>query len=257
MNPFNNQYRGSDIKAYYRNFYQQNKPLVYLMAASLAMLIIGKANFLDILFYVYLVYFGGYIIKQYLGNQKVISLFLVSGFSGFAILAILFPQLAISVVGVEIFAASAALGLLAAAATYVPNMEVILVLVGKVKIKWIAIALIGIDMLHLLHGLTIEVAHLGGIAYGAASMYLLRRGNFHFNNPLKGTLKKKGPYYKKTKTSKKEQQKTRTESDEAYHQRKNKEQAEIDAILDKIKNKGYSSLSKEEKQKLFEKSNRG
>jgi ABC-type amino acid transport substrate-binding protein len=47
---------------------------------------------------------------------------------------------------------------------------------------------------------------------------------------------------------------TRRESDEEYNVRQRKNQEEIDAILDKIRKSGYDSLTKEEKQKLFDQS---
>ena len=42
------------------------------------------------------------------------------------------------------------------------------------------------------------------------------------------------------------------EDDMDYNARKRKNQDEIDAILDKIRKSGYDSLTKEEKQKLFD-----
>ena len=44
------------------------------------------------------------------------------------------------------------------------------------------------------------------------------------------------------------------ETDEEYNARKRQNQEEIDAILDKIRKSGYDSLTKEEKQKLFDQS---
>lgn len=46
------------------------------------------------------------------------------------------------------------------------------------------------------------------------------------------------------------------ETDWDYNARKQKEQEEIDRILDKIRKSGYDSLTKEEKQRLFDQSNR-
>lgn len=46
------------------------------------------------------------------------------------------------------------------------------------------------------------------------------------------------------------------ETDWEYNQRRQREQAEIDAILDKIRRSGYDSLTREEKQKLFDFSKR-
>ena len=48
----------------------------------------------------------------------------------------------------------------------------------------------------------------------------------------------------------------RAETDAEFNRRKAKEQKEIDKILDKVKESGYSSLTKEEKEKLFSNSNK-
>lgn len=50
------------------------------------------------------------------------------------------------------------------------------------------------------------------------------------------------------------QQTQQPESDWDYNARKKKEQEEVDRILDKIRKNGYDSLSKDEKQKLFDSS---
>jgi hypothetical protein len=49
----------------------------------------------------------------------------------------------------------------------------------------------------------------------------------------------------------------RRETDEEYNVRQRQNQEEIDAILDKIRKSGYDSLTKEEKQKLFDQSRKG
>lgn len=45
---------------------------------------------------------------------------------------------------------------------------------------------------------------------------------------------------------------SRRETDWEYNKRKHTEQEEIDAILDKLKQSGYSSLSAEEKKETFQ-----
>ena len=257
----NNPYNNVDIKAYYRNFYYQNKLLVYLMVASLVLQLIAGSSFFDIIYYVYLIYFGGFILKQYLGEQKVLTTYIISGALGFVFVPLLFDNISgILLYGLGAFAASASLGLLVAAATYVPNMEVQLMLFGRVKIKWIALVLIGLDLMSIFSPTGhLRITHLGGIAYGFFSIMMTKQGGINFDNPFKGMFAKKGPYYKKNNqnyysnsTSSK-----RAESDEEYNNRKNNEQEEIDRILDKIKKKGYAHLSAEEKQKLFDKGNNG
>jgi hypothetical protein len=49
---------------------------------------------------------------------------------------------------------------------------------------------------------------------------------------------------------------TRRESDWDYNARRKAEQERMDEILDKIRRNGYESLTREEKQQLFDASNR-
>jgi len=257
----NNPYQNTDIKAYYRNFYFQNKLLVYLMAASLIVQLIAGSGFFDIVYYIYLIYFGGYVLKQYLGEQRVLLTYIISGVLGLLAIPLLFGEIeGILNLSLGAFAASASLGLLAAAATYVPNMEVQLMLFGRVKIKWIALVLIGMDLMSIFSPIgQYRIAHLGGIAYGFISIIMLKQGGgFQFENPFASMFKRKGPYYKKSQNTANSSDSTkRAESDEDYNARKNNEQEEIDRILDKVKQKGYAHLSAEEKQKLFDKGNNG
>ena len=62
--------------------------------------------------------------------------------------------------------------------------------------------------------------------------------------------------HQKTTTQEQRSEQTRRESDWDYNRRQQEEQAEIDRILDKIRKSGYESLSKAEKQRLFDSSNR-
>ncbi len=250
---FNNPGQKTDLKAYYKNFYFQNKLLVYLMAISLVILAVAKSGIFDIFFYVYLIYFGGFILKSYLGEQKVLTTFIISGIIG-SLIYILLAGSALAILPILVaIVASASLGLLTAAATYAPNMEIMLVLLGRVKIKWIAIILIALDLLSIFRFNSIlDISHIGGIAFGFFSIYIMKNSSIKFQNPFSGLFKKTGPYYKKPKKSNSK----RAEDDASYNKRKNTEQAEIDAILDKIKLKGYESLSAKEKQQLFDRSQR-
>ena len=249
---FNNPPQAKDIKAYYKNFYYQNKLLVYLMGINLLLLIISGARFFDVIYFVYLIYFGGVILKQYFGDQKVLTSYLFSGLIGVILFGISYSDQALSTLLISSFIGSAALGLLSAAATYIPNMEIMLVFFGRVKLKWVAMVLIALDILTMLSTKSGEnISHLGGVIYGFLSIYILKSGRIQ--NPFKDMFK-----HKKTKfTHHTNQTYQRPETDEAYLERKQKEQKEIDVILDKIKQKGYESLSASEKQKLFDKSKRG
>jgi len=99
-----------------------------------------------------------------------------------------------------------------------------------------------------------NIAHLGGALVGWLYISQLRSGNdlgawiIGFINWIKSFFIAT-PKIKVTHRSAPKQSKARTKapgSDSAKS-----EQEEIDAILDKISHSGYDSLSKEEKQKLF------
>ena len=251
---FNNQNPQTDLKAYYKNFYFQNKFLVYMMAASILGLVIAKASFFDVIYFVYLIYFGGFLLKQYLGDQKVLTTFLVSGVLGALVYFMAFSDTLIPINIIPAFIGSGALGLLTAAATNTPNMEIRLVFFGNAKIKWVVLVLIAIDLISILSNAGQDrIAHIGGIAYGFFSIYLMQNHSFNFMNSINNLFKKPGPYYDKSKNK---QPNVKKETDEAYNQRKHEEQAKVDLILDKIKKKGYESLTAEEKQKLFDRSQR-
>jgi len=105
-----------------------------------------------------------------------------------------------------------------------------------------------------------NLAHLGGALMGYLYTTQLNKGNemgkwvFYTMDWFKGLFKKK-PKIKVShksstfgKTSTKQKSKP---SSQNPHGQQDVSQEEIDKILDKIAEKGYESLSKEEKQKLF------
>ena len=100
------------------------------------------------------------------------------------------------------------------------------------------------------------MAHLGGMLFG---FLMIRYWNHHpdsqFSRPnsqdIFGNLKCN---FEKRRSGKPEMhvEEGSREADMEFNARKKHNQEEIDAILDKIRKSGYDSLSKEEKQKLFD-----
>ena len=107
-----------------------------------------------------------------------------------------------------------------------------------------------------------HLAHLGGMLFG----YLLIR--YWRTHPGEGFEYNSGRHFFDSMRNKWEQHTNRSAtkgpkrgaeghaSDWDYNARKQTEQAEIDRILDKIRRSGYDSLTKEEKQTLFDQSNK-
>lgn len=111
-----------------------------------------------------------------------------------------------------------------------------------------------------------NLAHLGGLGFGLAAVMLYDKGTdivewfnkiidaivnlFRRSKPGQPKMKVK---YRKPKGRKKEETfSKRTVSDEEFNANKKSRQDRIDAILDKIKRSGYESLSKSEKDFLFQ-----
>lgn len=107
-----------------------------------------------------------------------------------------------------------------------------------------------------------HLAHLGGMVFG---FFMIRYWKKH---PTEGYGKSQGEQFfdnlrsaweqrSKKKADSGRQTSTRTGNvDWDYNARKQREQDEIDHILDKIRKNGYDSLTSEEKRKLFEQRNK-
>jgi len=255
MNSFNNPYANRKPKDLWDEFRRNNKVLLWLLVGSLLGLAIAEVSFFNIFYLVYLIYFGGILFRQFFNDEKLIKTFAFGGLSGIAIYLVAFSASFIPINLIPVFVGSSAMSLLAATATYAPNRIIKLAFFGNVKIKWLAIVLIGLDVLTINPSVpSIRITDLGGVIYGFLSIYLPARSTFSGNFNFGSLFRKRGPYVKKTKKRKPQTRSQTIEKDEEYNARKKKEQKEIDKILEKIKKSGYDSLSADEKRKLFDQS---
>ena len=247
------------LKYQFQNFYKSNKLLTYLIIGELVLVIILGGSLFEAIYNAYLVYFGGTLFRYYLDESRMINVLIGGAVIGALTTFLVFPTLStLDIVKSGITAGS--LALFVAAASYVPNMEVMLFFLGKVKLKFIAIVFVGLDLLSVSSSYPNDkIGHLGGVLFGFLLIMFVKNKKYNTTpNFLKWFTRPRGPYYKRpAKKQQKAKSTKRSETDTEYNARKNTEQAEIDAILDKIKYKGYESLSAEEKQKLFDKSKNG
>ena len=215
-------------------------------------------NFLHIFFNMLVFYFAGQIFVSYLGEKKLILTYILGGIFGaiFYIAAFnIFPAFSASLpYSLALGASASVLAILIAISTYIPNYSLNLLLLGRIKLKYIAIVLVFIDLLSIDKGNAGgHLAHLGGAFYGFFYIRLLKsQGSFptfSFSDMFK--RKKK---YTKFRTIRNEHERPLT--DEEYNERRAARQKKIDAILEKISKSGYESLSKEEKELLFNASNK-
>ena len=104
-----------------------------------------------------------------------------------------------------------------------------------------------------------EFAHIGGAILGYVYAKAWQQGK-DYSKPVTSIINwfvnlfNRKPKIKVHKNKK--QTNTRSKSDAEYNREKRANEAAIDAILDKIKQRGYESLSADEKRELFDRSKR-
>ncbi len=198
-------------------------------------------------------YWFGQIFLQYLDNKKLLSVYLLGGFSGAIMFSIAFNfYQALSNTnfsGILLGASAAIMAVAIAISVIVPNYVVNLFFIGPVKLKYIALSYIILDIILInKENPGGHIAHLGGALYGFLfGIYYIRGKDItkKFSNFLNFILSVFKPRRKMKVTYNKPL------DDLEYKKRKIDKQKEIDRILDKIAKGGYESLSKEEKDFLF------
>jgi len=140
-----------------------------------------------------------------------------------------------------------------------------------IKAKWFVLGYVAIEFFSALGSSgdgVAHTAHLGGMLFG---FLMIRYWNRHPNSSFDRSRGQQ--FFENLKRNFDQRQRGQQahgrhnpnmhaerggskESDMEYNARKKANQEEIDAILDKIRKSGYDSLTKEEKQKLFDASNR-
>ncbi|MDD2634131.1 MAG: rhomboid family intramembrane serine protease [Bacteroidales bacterium] len=222
------------------------------------------ASFLHILFNLLVFFWFGKLFLQFLSQRQLLGVYILGGLSGamFYIAAYnLIPAFSIaSLVSIALGASASVMAIVIAVATLVPNQAVYMLFFGRVKLKYLAIAIVILDLISIpIDNAGGHIAHLGGALIGFVFIKYYRKGTditiwiSRFLNGLKEFFKP-SKEIKVTYKNKNKKQNNRPENDMEYNARKKAEQDEIDKILEKIAQSGYSSLSKTEKEKLFNQS---
>ena len=214
---------------------------------------------LHILFNMLVLSFAGRIFREYLGDRKLLSTYLLSGIAGGLLYMIAFkliPEYSGS--SYPLVGASACiLGILAAIGTLLPNYTIYLMFIGPVKLVYLVIALFILDLLSL-SGSNAggHFAHLGGALYGFTYIRLLQNGT-NIGEWLSRFFDWVGGLFKPRPTALKAKAggKTYSAANATSARGKKISQDDIDKILDKIAKSGYESLSQSEKDILFRASN--
>jgi len=213
-------------------------------------------GFIHLLFNILGLYWFGKLFLYRLEGNKLLSVYLLGGLSGAVFYVVsynLFPVFD-SVNGLLLGASASVFAILVAIAVYDPNNEIHLSFIGTFQLKYIALFYVLLSVV----GISAtnpggNIAHLGGAAWGWFYIFQLRRGKdmgaglIKMLNGIAGIITDIFKPKKNLKVTFKQAPK----DDYEYNRIKNKEQEEVNRILEKIGKSGYDSLSKDEKELLF------
>lgn len=217
-----------------------------------------------LLFNMIFLYFVGKMFEQFFDQKRLLYTYLLAGLAGglLEIVAhLIFPVLQMSS-NVVVGASGSIMGIFMAMAFYQPHAKVNLFGVLPVRMIWLAIAFLLLDFLNLgRNDGTAHFAHLGGAIIGILSIQNISASSNIINRfQMLGDAiirlfnqKNKKPKMRVHKT----ETNARFKTDVEYNVEVKTRQEEIDRILDKISKSGYDSLTKKEKEFLFNQSKNG
>ena len=209
-----------------------------------------------ILFNMLWLYWFGRIFLEYLDERKLVAVYLLGGISGAMVYILsfnIFPAFTGVVAdSVAIGASASVMAIVIAIAAYVPDYTIQLFLFGRIKIKYMALA---IFILTSIMDFSVnsggKLAHIGGAFFGYFYIINLRHGH-DIGKGFNRIIDFFATIFKPRKKLKVTYKKVATEYE--YNKIKAEHQKRINNILDKISKGGYESLTKEEKEALFKES---
>lgn len=217
-------------------------------------------SFRHILFNMLILYFSGRMLVEYLGEKRMLALYIYGGLGGGLLYIILYNISPILTSGSMVGASAGVIAILVAGALYMPQMPVRLWGIFEIKYWMLAAGLVTLDVLSLT-GTNAggHIAHLGGAIVAYFFISSMRKGNewnvylFQIIDSIKSMLFKGGVKGSKRGFSFGDRNYVKYEevSKKDAAGPSPADSARMDEILDKIKDKGYDSLSKDEKAFLF------
>jgi membrane associated rhomboid family serine protease len=194
-----------------------------------------------LLFNMLVFHWFGNLIIEYLNKNRMLFIFWAGVLGGGILYALFFD-------GNQLIGASAGImALVIASATLLPNYEIVLAIFGRIKLKYVGLAYLVIDLISMMgSNAGGSVAHLGGALIGFLTIKQIQSGNDWSNMviPINNFIDKLFTQKNKLKIVHQSDQ-------QAQASKATVSQAEVDQVLEKITKSGYDSLSKSEKELLF------
>jgi len=212
-------------------------------------------DFLHILFNMVVLYVGGRLFSDFIGAHRLVPTYLFGGIAGAVFYVVsfnVFPAFRdIVAYSLAIGASASVLAIFIAIAVYMPNYRLPLILLGSIRLKYIALFFVVLDVISIDKGNPGgHLAHLGGALWGYVYATLLKSG-IDPAGRLGRLIQSMGHIIGRKPRFRVEYHRDRPLTDEDYNDIRAEERKKMDQILDKISHSGYDSLSKEEKRLLF------
>lgn len=197
-------------------------------------------DFIHFIINVLLLSMAGRLFKEFFSVRDLTGLYILSSLIG----GLCFVAACAVLDGDGILSGCSApvMALIVAPAVFAPNYEIYLTLIGRVKLKWIAVVYVAISLLNMFSvNWAGQFAHIGGIATGAIFAWLVKNRRINITAWIWKIVdlfskKKRNPKFKVAYQNPDFRIKTEKEL--------------LDDILDKIKISGYDSLSATEREFL-------
>jgi membrane associated rhomboid family serine protease len=209
-----------------------------------------------ILFNMLWLYWFGRIFLEYLDGRKLVAVYLLGGICGALVYILsfnIFPVFTgIVADSVAIGASASVMAVVISIAAYVPDYTMNLLLLGRIKIKYMALAIfILTSILDFSVNSGGKLAHIGGAFFGYFYIMNLRHGH-DIGKGINRIIDFFATLFKPRKKLRVTHKKVPDEFE--YNKIKAEHQKRINRILDKISKGGYDSLTREEKETLFKES---
>ena len=203
----------------------------------------AHAEFFHILWNMLWLFWMGRIFEDFLNRRQFTFAYLAGGLAGALLFIAAFNLLPafsdnVALSPPLIGASASVMAIVVATATLLPDYTIMLLLIGPVRLKWLAIVYIVLDIIGILDNPGGSFAHLGGAILGFVFIKQLQKGNDW------SKLFEKKPMLRVVKNHTLKRDTPKTDKDIP-------DQELIDRLLDKISQSGYDSLSKKEKEQLF------
>lgn len=214
-------------------------------------------SFSHIFWNMLLLYFSGRIFLNLFGGRRFLNVYFLGAIAGGLIFMLsynLFPafmEIDTSLIG----ASAAVMAILIFICTYMPNQEVRLFFLFNIKLWYIGVFVVLIDLVQIpMSNAGGHLAHLGGALLGYIYARKLSEGRDIGSGFEKMVTAVVNLFRRKPKGPLKTVHKNRKTTASAKNSQAGKDsrQQKIDEILDKISKSGYESLTKEEKDFLFQ-----